>query len=760
MAIQRRLVEAVEVTESQIHLIRLKGIFDASTVSEFEKVVSYLLTRNFFKMVVDLSRVEFISSAGWGAFTAELRRVRENDGDITLAGMNSDLFDVFLLLELDHFISAFDTEDEAITAFLRPAVLPEPEVKLENVAPPMMETPRVAPVAEAAETRPPTIFEMPGPSGALIEYPRENGISSREAYTVEEETFATASATSTLAPYNESDFVEQENEISDETLEIEANLPLASSGPEMYELLLTSGRPALDPVISRRALPPPSLSALPGKIPDSDIADFPAEKFYQGEAGTEAEFGFYEHEPIAEENQHEETQEFTEAIATSDLDFSGHEPISEETPVENGFSEAMSAPDRAFSSFVPTNFSRQDAEAFSELSLDLERHLQAHGGMDDSPNTEQELHPYNDENGNGFTIRDHEHETQEIEASAFGASPDYSTSAEAGEGLAAEFSQSVNSDADFSAPAPAFENDATAEDLAAPRFAFGATDFSANTFATAYNSLREHDDDFETQDIRDPWILEEIDSLPEEYEMDGAGVEDDERPIAAAQFMAVDFEADYEPLTLAPVSEPAEAPVNTADNPAPPFEPSAEPEFFIFGDEADETTIAVNATNSDERASATTAIFNAAVAPLPMRAEPAARSRKKRREAAPKAKKTKSRRDDDSAVTAEAPEIAMVEESVDNLPVEAEPELMAQPVLAPMDETDLPKIPMSDDIGEMIRGIIAAYPHFGPAMICKFLEERVTPPVFLSRSTVYRYLRDAKLNTVAQRREFAGYGFD
>ena len=33
----RHLVEAVEVTESEIHLIRLKGIFDASTVNEFEK---------------------------------------------------------------------------------------------------------------------------------------------------------------------------------------------------------------------------------------------------------------------------------------------------------------------------------------------------------------------------------------------------------------------------------------------------------------------------------------------------------------------------------------------------------------------------------------------------------------------------------------------------------------------------------------------------------------------------------------------------
>jgi anti-anti-sigma factor len=126
LAIQRRLVEAVEVTENRVHVIRLKGIFDASTVSEFEKVVSYLLARNFYKVIVDLGHVEFISSAGWGTFTAELRRVRENQGDVKLANMSPDVCDVFLLLELDSFIQSFDTVDESLAAFLQPAVAPEP----------------------------------------------------------------------------------------------------------------------------------------------------------------------------------------------------------------------------------------------------------------------------------------------------------------------------------------------------------------------------------------------------------------------------------------------------------------------------------------------------------------------------------------------------------------------------------------------------------------------------------------------------------
>ncbi len=121
MSAKRRLIEAVEVTDEGIHIVRLMKVFDASSLDEFEKVLAYLLAHDNYRIVVDLANVEFISSAGWGAFTAELRRVRDNGGDIRLAGMNPDVLDVFLLLELDSFINAYDTLEDAILSFENPA---------------------------------------------------------------------------------------------------------------------------------------------------------------------------------------------------------------------------------------------------------------------------------------------------------------------------------------------------------------------------------------------------------------------------------------------------------------------------------------------------------------------------------------------------------------------------------------------------------------------------------------------------------------
>lgn len=117
MTLEHRLVKSVEVTEDKVHIIYLKSVFDASTADEFEQVLRYLMSNNHYKFVIDLTNVEFISSAGWGNFVAELQAIRDNKGDLKLSGMSQDVYDIFLLLELDMFISAYPHPDKALLDF-------------------------------------------------------------------------------------------------------------------------------------------------------------------------------------------------------------------------------------------------------------------------------------------------------------------------------------------------------------------------------------------------------------------------------------------------------------------------------------------------------------------------------------------------------------------------------------------------------------------------------------------------------------------
>ena len=65
-----------------------------------QSVVQEVSKGNNF-LVLDLSGLTFIDSAGLGAIIGGLRRVRSHEGDLLLVGLNDELQKVFELCELD-----------------------------------------------------------------------------------------------------------------------------------------------------------------------------------------------------------------------------------------------------------------------------------------------------------------------------------------------------------------------------------------------------------------------------------------------------------------------------------------------------------------------------------------------------------------------------------------------------------------------------------------------------------------------------------
>ncbi len=251
MTNRRQLIEAVEVTDTGIHVARLKRIFDATSVNEFEKVLAYLISRKQYHIVVDLSQVEFVASAGWGAFTAEFRNVRKGGGDIRLAGMNPDVQDVFFLLELDSFINAYETVDEAIASFEVEMRAMKVETPVPTSAPPLLE---IAPQREhtepfaaaedepvafavteiyAPEFRPPLALGSGNPQPPLPEYePLNPTAEEEEGWVVSEEEETDAAASENYSEYAseitfdvEVDELEPAAQAEASSAEIETSIP-------------------------------------------------------------------------------------------------------------------------------------------------------------------------------------------------------------------------------------------------------------------------------------------------------------------------------------------------------------------------------------------------------------------------------------------------------------------------------------------------------------------------------------------------------
>jgi anti-sigma B factor antagonist len=109
--------------------VRIDGVVDTNTAGELEEVIDTLLKRGRYRIVVDLAGVDYISSAGWGIFISHIRDVRNNGGDIKLANMIPNVFEIYELLEFDNVLQSFPSTDGARGSFDKMAEQPEPEKK-------------------------------------------------------------------------------------------------------------------------------------------------------------------------------------------------------------------------------------------------------------------------------------------------------------------------------------------------------------------------------------------------------------------------------------------------------------------------------------------------------------------------------------------------------------------------------------------------------------------------------------------------------
>ncbi len=124
-----------------VRVARLTGVIETTAVSLIADELGREIGRGPRAFLFDLTKVEYISSSGWGQFT----RAFDATHAVALVGMGPDLFEVYDCLEFRSFIPAFATESEAMRALAGP-VMDAPPSRAPVAAPPA-ESP--APAARA-----------------------------------------------------------------------------------------------------------------------------------------------------------------------------------------------------------------------------------------------------------------------------------------------------------------------------------------------------------------------------------------------------------------------------------------------------------------------------------------------------------------------------------------------------------------------------------------------------------------------------------
>ena len=109
----------IEVDRQDTHtLCRPIGELDAYTVASFRDALGSLATEP--RMVIDLSEVPFMDSAGLGALIGGIRRAREHGGEVAVACSRPTLTRLLHTTGFDRIVPVTDTVDAAIVAVSAP----------------------------------------------------------------------------------------------------------------------------------------------------------------------------------------------------------------------------------------------------------------------------------------------------------------------------------------------------------------------------------------------------------------------------------------------------------------------------------------------------------------------------------------------------------------------------------------------------------------------------------------------------------------
>lgn len=101
-----------------VEVLILVGELDAHTISEFDAALQHCIQKGRYKIIVDCTKLSYISSAGLGAFVGHIEEVRSAGGDIKIAALTPKVFDVFDMLGLNLLFDITGSREEALNLFV------------------------------------------------------------------------------------------------------------------------------------------------------------------------------------------------------------------------------------------------------------------------------------------------------------------------------------------------------------------------------------------------------------------------------------------------------------------------------------------------------------------------------------------------------------------------------------------------------------------------------------------------------------------
>jgi anti-sigma B factor antagonist len=114
-----------EQLDEKRYVISLAGEVDLYTAPEFKQQLLEVIAQGAREVIVDLSSTTFIDSTTLGVLVGGVKRLRPNDGQLSLVCSDRNITKIFEITGLDRVFTIHATRDEAVAQLRSAGGLPQ-----------------------------------------------------------------------------------------------------------------------------------------------------------------------------------------------------------------------------------------------------------------------------------------------------------------------------------------------------------------------------------------------------------------------------------------------------------------------------------------------------------------------------------------------------------------------------------------------------------------------------------------------------------
>ena len=103
--------------DNDITTISVKGSVDALTAAELTKIINQQIEEGRVNLVIDLTGLEFMSSAGLRSLLGAVKESRSHGGDLRIASTNLGIDKVLKMSGFRNIAKVFTSQEEAVASF-------------------------------------------------------------------------------------------------------------------------------------------------------------------------------------------------------------------------------------------------------------------------------------------------------------------------------------------------------------------------------------------------------------------------------------------------------------------------------------------------------------------------------------------------------------------------------------------------------------------------------------------------------------------